>query len=63
MAAEAKIEGVEIEETERVTTSLKIDPKLWKKVKIAAMERDMKLYELVEKALKKEIGDDGSWKI
>ena len=57
MAAEAKTEGMGTEEeTERVTTSLKIDPKLWKKVKIAAMERDMKLYELVENALRKEIG-------
>ncbi|MBE0516676.1 MAG: hypothetical protein IBX41_04700 [Methanophagales archaeon] len=45
-------------ENERVTTSLKIDPKLWKKVKMKAIERDMNLYELVERALRKEIGDE-----
>jgi predicted HicB family RNase H-like nuclease len=43
------------EEIERVTTSLKINPKLWKKAKMEALERGMKLYELVENALKKEI--------
>lgn len=43
------------EEIERVTTSLKIDPKLWKKVKMRALEREVKLYELVENALRKEI--------
>lgn len=46
------------EEIERVTTSLKIDPKLWKKVKMKALEREVKLYELVEMALKKEIGGE-----
>lgn len=44
-------------EIERVTTSLKVNPKLWKKAKIKALEREIKLYELVEIALKKEIGD------
>jgi predicted HicB family RNase H-like nuclease len=59
MAAEAKAEGMEaVEEgVERVTTSLKIDPKLWKRVKMKALEREVKLYELVETALKKEIGE------
>ena len=57
MKADEKAEGGEAEEegTERVTTSLKIDPKLWKRVKMKALEREIKLYELVETALKKEI--------
>jgi hypothetical protein len=54
VSEQAKEEG----ETERVVTSLKINPKLWKKVKMKAIERDMNLYELVEKALVKEIGDE-----
>ena len=60
MAAEAKAEEMEAEGEgfERVTTSLKIDPKLWKRVKMKALEREVKLYELVETALKKEIGND-----
>jgi len=40
----------------RETTSIKIDPELWKKVKIEAIKRDMKVYELVELALKHELG-------
>lgn len=59
MVAEVKSEMEELEaeeEIERVTTSLKIDPKLWKKAKMKALEREIKLYELVESALKKEIG-------
>jgi hypothetical protein len=42
MAAEAKAAGGKMEteeEIERVTTSLKIDPKLWKRVKMKALER------------------------
>jgi len=59
MATEAKAGGMEAEEggIERVTTSLKIDPKLWKRVKMKALEREVTLYELVEAALKKEIGE------
>ena len=39
--------------TERVTTSIKIDPELWKKAKIAAIERGIDVSELVERALEK----------
>jgi uncharacterized protein YqgV (UPF0045/DUF77 family) len=59
--AEKLLEKMEKEKAEegieRVTTSLKIDPKLWKKAKMKALDREMKLYELVETALKKEIGE------
>jgi predicted HicB family RNase H-like nuclease len=51
-------EEEEAEEIERVTTSLKINPKLWKKAKMVALEREIKLYELVENALKEEIGEN-----
>jgi hypothetical protein len=36
---------------ERQVTSLKIRPTLWKKAKIQAIENDMELSELVEKAI------------
>lgn len=36
----------------RETTSIKIDPELWKRVKIEAIQKDMELSILVEKALK-----------
>lgn len=39
----------------RETTSIKIDPAVWKEAKIEAIERDIDLSELVESALKKEI--------
>ncbi len=35
----------------RETTSLKIDPNLWKEAKIQAIRDDMELSELVEKAI------------
>ena len=47
------------EEIERVTTSLKINPKLWKKAKMEALKRDIKLYELVENGLRREIKNGG----
>ena len=53
----AKVE--EGEEIERVTTSLKINPKLWKKAKMEALKRDIKLYELVENGLRREIKNGG----
>jgi hypothetical protein len=55
MKGEEEAKEEEREEIERATTSLKINPKLWKKVKMKALEREVKLYELVEIALKKEI--------
>jgi len=36
-------------------TSIRIDPDLWKEVKIEAIRRDMRVSELVERALRKEV--------
>ena len=58
MVKEEKAEEEADGEIERVTTSLKVNPKLWKKAKMKALEREIKLYELVEIALKKEIKDE-----
>jgi hypothetical protein len=46
---------------ERIPTSIKIDPKVWKKAKIAAINKDMELSLLVEKAIEKwiDLEDDG----
>lgn len=40
----------------REATSIKIDPALWKEAKIEAIKHDMELSEIVETALRKEIG-------
>ncbi len=40
----------------RETTSLKIDPNLWKEAKIQAIRDDMELSELVEKAILEYLG-------
>lgn len=53
------MEGEEGEEIERKTTSLKVDPELWRKTKKVAIDRHMKLYELVEIALRREIKNGG----
>lgn len=37
---------------EKAKTSIKIDPNLWKEVKIEAIKRDMLVSELVDEALK-----------
>ena len=39
----------------RVTTSIKIDPELWKKAKIYSIEKGVDLSELIENLLKKEL--------
>lgn len=39
----------------REVTSIKVDPELWKKAKIEAINREIDLSELVEDALRKEI--------
>ena len=39
----------------RKSTSIKIDPDLWKEVKIEAIRRDLEVSELVELALRKEL--------
>ncbi len=40
----------------KVATSIKVDPDLWKEVKIEAIRRDLTVSDLFEQALKKEIG-------
>lgn len=39
------------ERVQRVTTSIKVDPDVWKKAKIEAINQDMELSELVEQAI------------
>lgn len=39
----------------RQTTSLKVDPELWKKVKIHAIKKGVSVSELIEDLLKKEL--------
>jgi predicted DNA-binding ribbon-helix-helix protein len=38
-------------------TSLRVDPELWKEVKIEAIRRDMEVSALVDVALRKELGE------
>ena len=38
------------------TTSIKIDPELWKKAKIYSIEKGIDLSKLIEDLLKKELG-------
>ena len=42
-------------EKKRESTSIKVDPDLWKDAKIEAIRRDMNLSDLVETALRKEL--------
>jgi hypothetical protein len=44
------------EKPKKEATSIKIDPELWKEAKIEAIKHDMELSEIVETALRKEIG-------
>ena len=44
----------------KASTSIKIDPDLWKEVKIEAIRRDVTVSDLLEEVLKKEIGFKGS---
>ena len=37
-------------------TSIRVDPELWKEVKIEAIRRDMEVSDLVENCLRKELG-------
>jgi len=41
--------------SEKKKTSIKIDPRLWKKVKIEAIRRDMDVSKLVEQSLRREL--------
>jgi predicted DNA-binding ribbon-helix-helix protein len=45
-----------MEKKKKSFTSIRIDPELWKEVKIEAIRRDMEVSELVELALRKELG-------
>jgi hypothetical protein len=40
----------------RESTSIKIDPELWKEAKIEAIRRETDVSELVEHAIRKELG-------
>jgi hypothetical protein len=40
----------------RISTSIKIDPYIWKQAKIEAITRNIELSDMVENALRKEIG-------
>lgn len=45
------------EKVERVTTSIKVKPEVWKKAKIEAIKEDIDLSLLVEQALEEYIGE------
>ncbi len=42
---------------EQIVTSLRVNPELWKKAKMTAIQCDMTLTEVIEEALKKYIKD------
>jgi hypothetical protein len=42
-------------EERRVTTSIKIDPTLWKKAKIYCIENNLDLSQLIEKLIREEL--------
>ena len=44
----------------RVSTSIKIDPDLWKQAKIVAITRNIELSDMVENALRKELSNKNS---
>ncbi len=46
---------IRMPEKKRESTSIKMDPDLWKEAKIEAIKRDMDLSDLVESALRKEL--------
>ena len=48
---------LEMDKAKRVTTSIKIDPSVWKKAKIEAINQDLDLSELVEKAIERYMGN------
>ena len=45
------------DKVERVTTSIKVNPNVWKKAKIEAIKPDIELSELVELAIEEWIDD------
>jgi predicted HicB family RNase H-like nuclease len=44
-----------INEKEQIVTSLKVNPELWKQAKIAALECDITLGELIDRAIREYI--------
>ena len=42
----------------RKTTSIKIDPQLWKSVKKHCIDEDMDISDYLEKLIKKDLGSD-----
>lgn len=42
-------------EKKRDVTSIKVDPELWKEVKIQAIREDIEVSELMERAIKREL--------
>ncbi len=44
-----------VEKPRKESTSIKVDPELWKEAKIEAIRRDLALSDLVERALRKEL--------
>jgi len=42
---------------EEIVTSIRVDRKLWQRAKIHAIEKGIKLQELLESLLKKELGE------
>ncbi len=41
--------------TKRETTSIRIDPELWKEAKILAVKQDLSIGQFIEKLIKKEL--------
>jgi len=41
--------------SKRIVTSIRVDRDLWRKARIYALQRGLKIYELVEEALRKEL--------
>jgi len=46
----------ELDKKKRETTSFKVDPELWKEVKIESIKRDVEVSDFVDLALRKELG-------
>ena len=56
MVVNATVLGGEYMSDEKMVTSIKVDRELWKEAKIRAIKNGMALYELLDKALRKELG-------
>lgn len=54
--------NMSINDKKQLVTSLRIDPEIWKEAKVAAIQNDLTLTELVEEAIKLWIKDTDSVK-